>query len=474
MGKRMLVSRKNASINTENNLHALGSLLQTGLSLFTQNPHLALGVEMGANIKEIRSSYKKLAIKYHPDKNPKTTILFQAINAACTKLSDPALHKQVDQPTKSKGSPSFSSQPTSSNMKPPDVNSDNARRAEEERRRREDELKAKETARRFEEEARKRQAEELKRQQEEDLRQRKEEIIREGQRAYFEEKVRADKEAQVRLERRAAEIAAAARRAMNSNVPPADAAGLKNFRGVGAKPPPSHPGGPKTRTPESQPSPRPESGTGQAHHSGRTFSVDPSGNVKPHRPSSGHKQASAEAPPKAPSGLQCTSFTETVVDLQWSPLIGLVELNWRNCALGADNWRSANKLISGTKCRKKNLLAGAKYEFRIRTVTEKPGGMLGLRSPWAASITVQLKSPPGEETSSTSYSYSGSEKIKKEVFIRPANMRQGSIKSSPTPTTETNPPPTIPVEKKDPPIKSTIPASLRPESIDTSSKRRQR
>lgn len=352
---------------------------------------------------------------------------------------------------------------------------DSARRAEEDKRRREEEIKAKEAARRAEEETRKRQAEESRRQQEEELRRRKEEIVREGQKAYFEEKVRADREAQVRLERRAAEIAAAARRAMSSNVPPADAAGLKNFRGVGSKPPPSHAEAPRTKAPETDSAYRTDSGAPAAHHNGRTFSVDPSGNVKAHRPGSGRKEAAAEAPPKIPSGLQCTSFTDTVVDLQWTPVTGLVELNWRNCALGADNWRSANKLISGTKCRKKNLLAGAKYEFRLRAVAEKPGGMLGLRSAWAPPITVQLLSPPGEEPSSTAYSYSGSEKIKKEVFIRPENMRQSSLRATSTATTSDHRPPEInPSDKKDPPVKSAIPANLRPGSIDTSNKRRTR
>ena len=38
--------------------------------------------------QEIRKAYKKLALKYHPDRNPKTTPLFQAIQTANENLSD--------------------------------------------------------------------------------------------------------------------------------------------------------------------------------------------------------------------------------------------------------------------------------------------------------------------------------------------------------------------------------------------------
>jgi hypothetical protein len=40
------------------------------------------------------------------------------------------------------------------------------------------------------------------------------------------------------------------------------------------------------------------------------------------------------------------------------------ELQWR--CWGAQNWKSAKNLITGTECRKKNLLPGKRYEFRVR------------------------------------------------------------------------------------------------------------
>ena len=44
--------------------------------------------------------------------------------------------------------------------------------------------------------------------------------------------------------------------------------------------------------------------------------------------------------------------------------IGGYELQWKHW--GADIWKSANNLITGLECRKKNLLPGRRYEFRVR------------------------------------------------------------------------------------------------------------
>jgi hypothetical protein len=50
-------------------------------------------------------------------------------------------------------------------------------------------------------------------------------------------------------------------------------------------------------------------------------------------------------------------------DSNGSEIIGY-ELQWKHW--GAEVWKSANNLISGTECRKKNLLPGRRYEFRVR------------------------------------------------------------------------------------------------------------
>ena len=59
-----------------------------------------LGVEKSATVDEIKSAYRKLARKYHPDLNPNDASakhLFQQINEAHEVLSDPEKRKKYDQ-----------------------------------------------------------------------------------------------------------------------------------------------------------------------------------------------------------------------------------------------------------------------------------------------------------------------------------------------------------------------------------------
>ena len=62
-----------------------------------------LGVEKGAPEKEIKTAYRKLALKWHPDKNSQTEEkkaraekMFKEINEAWAVLSDPQKRKQHD------------------------------------------------------------------------------------------------------------------------------------------------------------------------------------------------------------------------------------------------------------------------------------------------------------------------------------------------------------------------------------------
>jgi len=55
-----------------------------------------LGVSKEANSDEIKKAFRKLSLKYHPDKPEGDTAKFQQINEAYTTLSDPEKKKQYD------------------------------------------------------------------------------------------------------------------------------------------------------------------------------------------------------------------------------------------------------------------------------------------------------------------------------------------------------------------------------------------
>lgn len=62
------------------------------------NYYRILGISKNATAAEIKSAYRKLALKYHPDKNPDkdATKTFQAINEANEVLSDPKKRRAYD------------------------------------------------------------------------------------------------------------------------------------------------------------------------------------------------------------------------------------------------------------------------------------------------------------------------------------------------------------------------------------------
>jgi DnaJ-class molecular chaperone len=116
-----------------------GALLQKGLQILANNPYAALDIQLGVQTMDVHKAFRKMALKYHPDKSPKTTALFQAIQAASEKLSDAGSRRQEEQRAAAfnmanttagrNAVPTKPSAPPPSSFKPPHMPSFNFNRA---------------------------------------------------------------------------------------------------------------------------------------------------------------------------------------------------------------------------------------------------------------------------------------------------------------------------------------------------------
>ena len=356
--------------------------------MLSNTPFETLEINIGARTQDIRKAYKKLALKYHPDKNPRTTPLFQVIHAACEKLSDKeqrlkeetkstARARQQDfavpqagpgfpprQAPRAPAPPKFeqqqrsegyyhSSNPTNtedkffkqqqsfSNNGPgayksaEDAAKEQSRKADSDRRAKEYAAKcANDLLRRREMEA----AQMAK--YREDVRIEREAMLKKAQDAYSHFK---QQTFESKLKSEAAQQAAASAAA---NASKQAGGGKDNHREA-------------RQSTEQRPLP------GQAN--GRVPPPIESSKNGPTNPPSSKPNLFVRVP--VPFGLKCASIGMDTVELEWKTSSNhmhslSVELNWKNRAMGLRVWETSSKLINCGRCRKKNLAPGSVYEFR--------------------------------------------------------------------------------------------------------------
>jgi len=434
-------------------------LLKQGLDYLSKSPYEALGLVAGCKTPEIRKAFKKNALKYHPDKNPKTTPLFQLMNAACDRLTDPNTRKKEERTAaakRPKPPPPAPSAPPTAN---PSNQNNNGKQSYDPRT---NQWSDSEWGK-FQNPNQKRPSEPM---------QKAQEAARRKQ--YYDEILR-EQYKKAESDRRAKEYAARQQQQQGTRRS-LDHKAEDNNKHMGS----NSARGESDHTHQPYHRPRPPSteanagageaatGGGGAYANGRYnhYKASADGRVHPQNvPSSGggataaadsqstnnphhhqhnnphksnHQQQQQQMPkangkqsdgiasdggggnkhnsssssnlrsgvkPSAsrvpkPYGLRCLFIGTNAAELEWVTSkyhrnTLLAELSWRvkETTLPDVNllsWESATKLIGSGKCRKKNLIPGAVYEFRVRAVEELSGGLLGYRSDWSDTITITL------------------------------------------------------------------------------------
>lgn len=380
--KNDLNNNNSSSLNGNNeiNLNSIdvGDILREGLLFLALCPFDTLDIPLNADINQIRKAYKKMALKYHPDKNPVTTPLFQAIHSAYEKLTNESMRNEYQTPdppppTSSKppeGSPPKKdfhenknpSNTTESEQSSNNNNNNNNTQKSNDPRKNKAREKEKEDMKAFAESQQRAKMKERMRQEE---RKKKEEQKVETD----EEKIQREREAGRKKEMEEAEIRAAERRAKTGYGSRQTYYQSENVQR-------------KERSSNGEEYPHQNPHPNNSNNNNSTSASAGTGTS----PKS-NSQTNVPIIP-IPIGLTGIIVDIGTIQLQWTPLSQWnpppeiitkynIELSWREVLIANPSgfgqiekvdaeWEIGSLMITGDKVMKRNLTPGSTYEFSIR------------------------------------------------------------------------------------------------------------
>eukprot|EP00602_Paraphysomonas_sp_CaronLab_P005155 CAMPEP_0185035766 /NCGR_PEP_ID=MMETSP1103-20130426/27728_1 /TAXON_ID=36769 /ORGANISM="Paraphysomonas bandaiensis, Strain Caron Lab Isolate" /LENGTH=805 /DNA_ID=CAMNT_0027573011 /DNA_START=118 /DNA_END=2532 /DNA_ORIENTATION=- len=357
-----------------------GELLQQGLHFLANYPFEALDITLGSQTIDVRKAYKKLALKYHPDKNPCTTPLFQAIQCAHEKLTNETSRKAEE--ARQKAAAAAAAAAASKPPGPPPATKSTTTRSDnssEAPRKSPSQESSRQECRGHSNtdgtSSRKSTASSNSHHNKGNNNQGCKTNSSSARRETEEEKHARERMEARQREMDAAEARAAERRAKTSY-------GHRTY---------SH--GPNIHAQKAE-SKQPHASYKREHsreHGKEKDRKNDRGNER--RPKTSRQPISLPVP----TGLSASPLDSTIVQLHWNPPsvsdkidpgILRTELSWRD----GPEWEAVAVMISGDRVIKKNLLPGRYYEFRVRhLIPPSTDNTRGSKGPWCDPVSVTLQ-----------------------------------------------------------------------------------